>query len=759
MRRTLLALSLIVGCVYVPAARATYPGNNGLIAVTHFLGPTASEIYVMNPDGTDRTPLTSSPYNNWEASWSADGRQFAFASSREAGSLPPPRAGGPSPTLVQQIWKMQADGTRATALSGFPPPTTDPGMYTLYHNAFPVWSRDSSHIAYESHLPVGDPTIWDKSSTDPLPGRLLTPPIDRVLNETPALLPDGDTLVFAREDGTGDPSCEHCRFHLWLLSISSGVENQITAGTGDEQSPDVSPDTSRIAFIADSGPADSSYTLDVMPAGSPPQILARNVGPYRPSWSPDGTKIAYTMASGGIAVVTLASPAHPVVVDHDTADGQPSWQPLPRPTAHAPPPICSEACLHDFRFRRFPDDTPVRPGETLPLQLFCPLPVQLGARAAAAHVAPARKGDTCTGVATLRHGRTVLARHVFKARGAQFITVPLRLDRKAASLAHRPVVSKLTLSVAFRGFSARRQQLTLRPQPQLKLGCGGGLASVGEPTTLAGSETGLPAGSEISVVYDDLAGGSEVVHTVRIDGHHRLGDVFVPTGPGEVVGYAIAPATASREAAGSGRCLIHVRPAPTPAPEQLRLNCPAAGTVSSPVALTGTLSPAVVGASVVLRIEHPDGTTTSQTASLDASGSFGASYDPDRPGSWVVSASYGGDLGHSSAVSSPCATSVPVPPPMTESIAATCDATGTVGIPVTTGGTLTPPVAGASVTVQITDPSGTTTSQPASVDPTGRFSITYTPASTGNWSATASYGGDATHASATGMACVTAVAK
>jgi hypothetical protein len=177
------------------------------------------------------------------------------------------------------------------------------------------------------------------------------------------------------------------------------------------------------------------------------------------------------------------------------------------------------------------------------------------------------------------------------------------------------------------------------------------------------------------------------------------------------------------------------------------------------VALTGTLSPTVAGASVVLAIKHPDGTTTSETATLDASGGFGASYDPDRPGSWVASASYGGDRGHASAVGSPCATSVPVPPPTIESIIATCDATGTVGIPVTTGGTLTPPVVGASVTIQITDPGAANTSQSASVGSDGRFSITYTPTSAGMWSATATYGGDATHASTTGMACLTAVAK
>src|SRR5581483_6136296 len=134
--------------------------------------------------------------------------------------------------------------------SGLPDPTVDPGRYTLYYNAFPSWSRDSSQIVYESHLPRGDATIYEKSSADPFPGMLLTASPDRVLNELPDFSPDNDTIAFARMDGTGD-----------------------------ETAPDFSPDVRQLAFIADSGPADSSSTLEVMAAapGAAPRVLARNV--------------------------------------------------------------------------------------------------------------------------------------------------------------------------------------------------------------------------------------------------------------------------------------------------------------------------------------------------------------------------------------------------------------------------------------------------------------------------------------------------
>src|SRR5581483_10680634 len=137
--------------------------------------------------------------------------------------------------------------------SGLPDPTVDPGRYTLYYNAFPSWSRDSSQIVYESHLPRGDATIYEKSSADLSAGMLLTASPDRVLNELPDFSPDNDTIAFAREDGTGDPRCDRCRYHLWGLSIT-GAQTQLTSGTGDETAPDFSPDGRQLAFIADSGP-------------------------------------------------------------------------------------------------------------------------------------------------------------------------------------------------------------------------------------------------------------------------------------------------------------------------------------------------------------------------------------------------------------------------------------------------------------------------------------------------------------------------
>ena len=92
-------------------------------------------------------------------------------------------------------------------------------------------------------------------------------------------------------------------------------------------------------------------------------------------------------------------------------------------------------------------------------------------------------------------------------------------------------------------------------------------------------------------------------------------------------------------------------PPPTKTNTSLSQTCPTAPRPNNePVTVSGTLSPAFAGASVVVRWTRPNGTTFDRTVPTNASGNWSSSIEPndeatgnDRFGTWKARASYAGD--------------------------------------------------------------------------------------------------------------------
>src|SRR5215216_3741104 len=81
----------------VPSAEATFRGENGKIAFDAEVDG-HRQIFVVDPDGGNRTPLTDGDADNFAPAWSPDGKRIAFVSNREEG--------------IQSIWIMNADGSQ-----------------------------------------------------------------------------------------------------------------------------------------------------------------------------------------------------------------------------------------------------------------------------------------------------------------------------------------------------------------------------------------------------------------------------------------------------------------------------------------------------------------------------------------------------------------------------------------------------------------------------------------------------------------------
>jgi Tol biopolymer transport system component len=117
----------------------------------------------------------------------------------------------------------------------------------------------------------------------------------------PDFSPRGDLVAFqAYAGGT---------FHIWGMRPDGSGLRQITAGHGDDREPRFSPDGSRLAFSSDRA-FNGSYDIWVVDVATgeltqwthttgvttPP--APASVDEYEPTWSPDGTKIAFVVGSG-----------------------------------------------------------------------------------------------------------------------------------------------------------------------------------------------------------------------------------------------------------------------------------------------------------------------------------------------------------------------------------------------------------------------------------------------------------------------------
>src|SRR6185295_11039510 len=148
------------------------------------------------------------------------------------------------------------------------------------------------------------------------PGRLVHVTLHEGTNMAAALAPDGRTIAI---DLLGT---------LWTMPAAGGVAKPITDISLDARQPSWSPDGSRIAFQA--YPAAGTWQIWTIKAdGTDPRPLTS--GPFddrEPSWSPDGQRIAFSSDRSGsydVWVLTLASGQLTQVTAGPANEFQPSW--------------------------------------------------------------------------------------------------------------------------------------------------------------------------------------------------------------------------------------------------------------------------------------------------------------------------------------------------------------------------------------------------------------------------------------------------
>jgi len=292
-----------------PTANASFPGANGTIAFYNFAEyfgkpGTSTQIYSIQPDGTGKQQLTTTPRQEIDPAYSADGSMIAFASNAHDD----PARG--------RIYVMDADGQNVTLVTTF-----ERDQFVTS----PTWSPDGTRIAFCMSIRGG----FVRSSVFVVhvdgSGRHNISSGHR--DCSPDWSPDGTQIVV-------DTRTDH-GFKL-LLMDPDGSHRTALVERGTNVDPSWASDGAEIAFMRElHEPRDTFdiFTVDVATRERTNLTPTPNRVEWAPAWSPDGTAIAFERGPSffdpaDIFIIELGGGTTRVTDTPKVDEYEVSWQPL-----------------------------------------------------------------------------------------------------------------------------------------------------------------------------------------------------------------------------------------------------------------------------------------------------------------------------------------------------------------------------------------------------------------------------------------------
>ena len=227
----------------------------------------------------------------------------------------------------RDIFVMKTDGDQPRNL------TADP----VSDDFSPAWSPDGMKIAFSSER-LGNQEIYVMDADGK---NLVQLTRHRAYDATPSWSPDGRKIAFTSDRdhlfvvGPGQIG----ELEIYVMNADGENVVRITETGGWNHEPSWSPDGTKIAFVSEPNRGGNPEIYVMNANGKNPVRLTRNPGwDADPSWSPDGTKIAFeSRRNETMDIYTIEPDGRNLVrLTKDAAGGNsPSWSPDGREIAYA----------------------------------------------------------------------------------------------------------------------------------------------------------------------------------------------------------------------------------------------------------------------------------------------------------------------------------------------------------------------------------------------------------------------------------------
>ena len=217
-----------------------------------------SNLWIINFDGTGNRPITTGNQNDFSPRWSNDGKKIVFKSNKDDNKV--------------KLYLMWMDTKESFALTNTP---KAPGAIT--------WSKDDKYLAFNMFVPKAPNNIIKMPSK----------PKGAKWNEPPTYI---DDLTY-RADGQG--YLESGNMQLFTLPVDGGTPRQLTFQDFDHGRPVWSNDGRYLYFSAnfreesELEPLDSEIQRISVATGEITELTDRYGPDQSPILSADGSKIAY----------------------------------------------------------------------------------------------------------------------------------------------------------------------------------------------------------------------------------------------------------------------------------------------------------------------------------------------------------------------------------------------------------------------------------------------------------------------------------